>query len=500
MTKYMRFIGVFLMVMFLIAIIPMQGNEGGDENKAPTPLEILAAYAHDAQFEEFPPEVVKRAKFLILDNVGCALGGTQIDVGRKFLRVGAHWQGNPESTVIGTGDKISCMSAAYVNTQVANALDFDDTYDLYPPGHPGNSLVQSAIAVGEAEGASGKELLTAVILGYEVGLRIGRGEGGFDWQNSSYFGSVTRGVIAVAGRLRKLNLDELKGAFYHALEYRIPHKHDKFDIPTNLIIPEIKSNFGFYVMEGLLATRLAQQGITAYPSALDNDLKGWYLGGGEVKEYDQLTKGLGKVYRLMEVSFKPTPSCRLTHAPIGTLWEALDRKPVKAKDIEQIVVKWPKRLDRPDWEVEMEAQFSVQCAMALAAAGVEPGPQWWTNNKFNDPEIKELAAKIKLENDPEAEELEIRESKPKCTVIVTFKNGQVKKATTHGILGDPDRPLSEEELIEKFKANSRGIFNETQINGILDKLLNLEKLPKVSDLTKMLVSLNVTMELENKEK
>jgi 2-methylcitrate dehydratase PrpD len=493
-----RIVRVF--VIFLVAFVVFTFAEENKKEKAkdkdstPKPIEILSAYVNTAQFNDFPDDVVRRTKYLILDNIGCALGGTQTEIGKKYLRVSANWQGAPESTVMGTGTRVSCMNAAYVNAQLANVLDFDDTYDLYSPGHPGNAIVQTAIALGEAVDASGEELLIAVILGYEVCLRIGRAEGPIDWQFSIYVDAMTRGTTTVSSRLLKLDQEEICSAFHHAIELIFPPQRQKFDVPTDTPVPETKSNFGLYAMQGILAARLGQQKVTGWNTLLDVDLQKWYLSGGEVEGYDILTGGLGKIYRTMEVSFKPTPSCRLTHAPITALWQALDHKPIKAKDIEQIEIKGVKRLDRPQWEIEMEAQFSMQCAIAMAALGIEPGPKWYTTGKFKDQEVRELAAKVKLENDPEAEEMELREGKVTCTVTVKFKDGTVKKATIHQVKGAPGNPMTEEELKAKFKANTIDIFSEAQVNQIIDTVLNLEKLPKVSDLTKLLRSPKVTIE------
>ena len=499
MVRALRFFVIMLSVCVVFAFAEENKKEKAKEkDSTPKPIEILAAYVKTAQFKDFPDDVVRRARYLILDNIGCALGGTQMELGKKYLRVSANWKGAPESTVMGTGTRVSCMNAVYVNAQLANVLDFDDTYDLYSPGHPGNALVQTAIALGEAVGASGEDMLTAVILGYEVCLRIGRAVGPIDWQFSIYMDSMTRGTTTVSSRLLKLDQEEICSAFYHAMELLLPPQRQKYDVPTNTPVPETKSNFGLYAMQGILAARLGQQKVTGWDTLLDGDLKKWYLSGGEVEGYDILTGGLGKIHRIMEVSFKPTPSCRLTHAPVTALWKALDHKPVKAKDIEQIVIKFVKRLDRPQWEIEMEAQFSIQCAIALAALGVEPGPKWYTTGKFKDPEVRELAAKIKLENDPEAEELEIREGKVKCTATVKFKDGTVKKATIHHVKGAPGNPMTEEELKAKFRSNTIDILSEAQISQIIDTVLNLEKLPKVSDLTKLLSSPEVTIE-KNKE-
>jgi 2-methylcitrate dehydratase PrpD len=486
---------VFLLVVFMVFAFPGESKEiAKDKGSTPKPIELLSAYVNTAQFNDFPDDVVRRAKYLILDNIGCALGGTQTDIGKKYLKVAANWKGIPESTVMGTGTRVSCMNAAYVNAQLANVLDFDDTYDYYSPGHPGNALVQTAIALGEAVDASGEELLTAVILGYEVSLRIGRALGSIKWQMPMFLDSMTRGTSTVASRLLKLDQKEICNALHHAIEIPLPAERHRFDLPAGITVPETKSNYGLDCIRGILAARLAQQGVTTMKGMLDGDIKQWYLTGGELEGFDILTGGLGKIYRIMEMSFKPTPSCRLSHAPITALRKALDHKPVNAKDIEQIEIKFVKRLDRPKWEIMMEAQFSMQCVVALAALGIEPGPKWYTTGKFKEPEVRELAAKVKLENDPEAEEMELREGKVKCTVMVKFKDGTVKKATIHQIKGAPGNPMTEEELKAKFRANTIDIYSEAQVVRIIDTVLNLEKLPKVSDLTKLLISPKVTIE------
>ena len=120
--------------------------------------------------------------------------------------------------------------------------------------------------------------------------------------------------------------------------------------------------------------------------------------------------------------------------------------------------------------------------------------------KFKDPEVRELAANVKLENDPEAEEMELREGKVKCTVTVKFKDGTVKKATIYHVKGAPGNPMTEDELKAKFRTNTIDIFSEDQVARIIDTVLNLEKLPKVSDLTKLLSSPEITLKKVNKKK
>jgi catechol 2,3-dioxygenase-like lactoylglutathione lyase family enzyme len=145
-----------------------------------------------------------------LDSLGCSLGGAQTAVGQKYIATAGAFGGNPESTVIGGGARISCIYAAYVNSLLNVALDYDDTY-LYALSHPGGPVIHAALAAADMVHASGKEFLTAIITGYEVSIRIGRAlrsmtlEGGLRRVLFSSAFTVF-GAAASAGKL--MGLDE----------------------------------------------------------------------------------------------------------------------------------------------------------------------------------------------------------------------------------------------------------------------------------------------------
>ncbi len=484
MRKKARLIVIFLTASLLIAFPTARAKKRSPATNA---NEIFAKYLKEAQFDDFPPEVIEKAKFLILDSIGCALGGTQTNLGKSYLELAKNWGGGLESTVIGDGAKVTIMNAAYVNTQLANLLDFDDTYDFYPPGHPGSEIIQTALAMGEAINASGKEFLTAVILGYEITLRAGRAAGSILWQSTLNTSSGILGPAAVSSRLLNLDREAISNAFRLAQSGGInppkPHKHD---IPKSMVVPKIKGHYGIRSLQGILAARQAQQGLTGWKGLLDFDRKAWYLAGGEVDNYDILTQGLGKTYRILEVSFKPTPSCRWSHVPITAAWEALENKPVKGEEISEILIKGVERLKRYNWETMLQAQFSIPCAVALAISGEEPGPGWYTTGRFKDADIRDLASKVKFEHDPRAEELELKEGKMICTVEIRFKDGKVKKASIDKIKGAPDNPMSDDELKAKFRANATSVIGEAQIEQVIDMILNLEKLTELSLLTALL--------------
>lgn len=484
MKKALNLFFILLLCSYATAVQSEQAKKGSSEANV---LEIYAKYLTEAQFSDFPAEVVERAKYLILDSIGCAIGGAQTEIGKKFMNLAKSWSGGKEATLLGNGAKVSIMSAAYANTQLANLLDYDDTYDFYPPGHPGCTIIQTALAMAEETDASGKDFLTAVILGYEVCCRAGRAAGSILWGNTVNTSSDTLGATSAACRLLGLDCESAERALAFAARtqggFPRPYKHD---IPAGMVVPEVKGEYGQRALHGILAARQGQHGLTAWKTILDGDLKSWYLAGGNPNGYHILTEGLGTDYRILEVSFKPTPSCRWTHVPITAAWQALDQKPVIGDEIAEIVIKGVNRLQRYEWDSMLEAQFSTPCILALALIGKEPGPGWYTTGRFKDGDIRALAKKIKFEHDPKAEELELKTGKMICTVDIKFKDGTLKSASIDRIKGAPDNPMTDAELRGKFKANAISLIGETKLNKAIDVIMNLEKIKNVSILTAFL--------------
>src|SRR4030042_127750 len=135
--------------------------------------ETLARFIVDTRFEDLPEKIIHEVKRNLLDTIGCAFAGLATDIGLEALTLARTLGGKPESTVIGTGEKTSCALASYVNARMANALDADETLPI--PVHFGNAVMGASLSVGEREGGSGKELITAYAVAYELASRIAMG-------------------------------------------------------------------------------------------------------------------------------------------------------------------------------------------------------------------------------------------------------------------------------------------------------------------------------------
>lgn len=132
----------------------------------------LAKFIHDVKYENLPNNVVERAKTCFLDYVGVALAGYQTELGKIIVSVMKELEGVSESTIIGDGTRIPSVNAAYTNGALAHIHELDDGHRV-AMGHPGAPVISAALAVGEKVGASGKELIEAIVAGYEVFIRVG---------------------------------------------------------------------------------------------------------------------------------------------------------------------------------------------------------------------------------------------------------------------------------------------------------------------------------------
>lgn len=217
----------------------------------------IANYVWQARFGDLPPHVVVKTKELILDSVGCALGATQTETGQTYVKLATTLGGPAEATVIGGRAKVSHPRAAFVNSHLANLLDFDDTHDVYPPGHPGCLIIPGALAVAEAVGASGEELLTSVVLGYEVTLRLGRALGSNLWQAGHLPLTSLVGPAVAAAKLLDLDRATVRNtldilSLQSGLTVAAP-KRRKADISSSLTLGNLKGGYGKAAEQGVLA-------------------------------------------------------------------------------------------------------------------------------------------------------------------------------------------------------------------------------------------------------
>jgi 2-methylcitrate dehydratase PrpD len=451
--------------------------------------DIISKYLGKVKYNKLPKDVIEKAKLCILDSIGCALGGSATNKGEIVISsLLAGERGF--STIFGREKKTSLASAVFINSTLSNILDFDDTYI----GHPGATIVPVALNIGEYTNASGKEAITAVVLAYEVAIRIGLGlrptverkyvHGHGTWQ--------VFGAVVTASKLLGLNTGEIANALGIAgASAPLP---SVMKTVYGLTGPTMaKNNYGTASEVGVRSALLARSGFTGPKDIFDGETGFWRMISTNHTDLDKvLNKTLGIGYRILNNTFKPYPCCRLIHSSIDAILNVVNNNDINLSDIEKILIKTISPLCRPPFSSQtpknmIEGQFNAPYVITCALLNIN-SLEWYERKNMLDESLSEVTKKIEFEVDSNADKL-FREDPGAilATALVYLKNGKDYLKEVLIPKGDPRNPLITEDLIKKFKRLAFKVLdNEYQVMSLINMIMKLEKLENVNELTKIL--------------
>jgi len=434
--------------------------------------EDVARFIAEASFDRLPLDVITQAKVAIRDTLGVALAAHKDRAVQVAQRVATAMNGRQESTLMGIGVKVPCNIAAWVNAIMATTLDMDDGAmgTAGHKGHFGGIVVPSSLAVAERQNATGKGLIEAVVVGYEVGLRTGwiMGKAG----NIPISGAVgVYGAAAAAVKLLGLSPKEIVDALGIA-EGHSPH-------PSWETIFEqrgmVKEAMGWAAMTGVTGALLAQEGFGGPRTIYD------------LPNYDKKPLGtLGKEWEILGLYFKPYCACRSCHAPLDGVLELVQEHNLNVDDILSITVGVPAALVegfakyRP--ATIWQAQYSMPFTIGAALADKEVGPEQIVESRLGDKAILSVADKVKLVADPEVDGL--RPGSMGAKVKIETKGGRNFETLIRYPRGEPQNPLNEEELSGKFRKlaiMAMGADRAEDLSKCLDRLENLRSINELVD-------------------
>jgi len=446
----------------------------------------LAKFVHDLKYENLPDNVVEKAKICFLDYLGVALAGYQTELGKTVVSVMKGLGGVSESTIIGDGTRIPAVNAAYANGALAHVHELDDGHRM-AMGHPGAPVISAALAMGERVGASGKELIEAIVAGYEVFIRVGTAA------NPSHFrrGFHTTGTCgalaaaAAAGKLLGLNIDELG----NAIGIAATQASGLMEVTRgeSVIKPLQPARAA---QSGVLSALLAQKGLTAPESILDGE-SGFLRAYSDEYSLDVILKDLGKTYRITEVYFKFHASCRHTHPAIDAILELKHKHNISPQDVKEVEV----RTYSASYEVcgrEYEpktpatAKFSIPYCVAIALMYGRVTPELFTFDKIRDKNVLALARRVRVVPDPELDKLVPRERGAKVKVYLS--SGGFLETYVRNPYGEPETPPTSNDLKNKFKSLTSAILPTQSIIELLDLI---DHLNNVSDIRTITTKLHV---------
>ncbi|MDB4443948.1 MmgE/PrpD family protein [bacterium] len=446
---------------------------------------VLADYVAGATFEQLPKEVVNSTKRLILDDIGCALGGFTMSGGKILIDFAKELGGDREATIIGEGKKVSCILAAGVNAQMAGVLDFNENWKV---GHVGSAIAEAGISVGERLGSNGSDIINAIVVGYETSTRIAEGVWSRQRMASKFRPNSWQvfGPAITAAKL--LNLDADKIAQTIGIAGGIAPTLNvlrAMERPSHMI----KTGDFWWCWAGITAAFLAWKGFAGIPYWLDGD-KGYWTMISDTCNWEAMTHGLGVDYHIVNhIHFKPWSTCRHMHCGLELTLNILRDERLNPDDIEKILFKSHSLVCSPPFDdprpIEIwDAVFSVPWSISLAAYGHQPGPDWYAEERFRDTKIINLAEKVKLQPLAEADKSFQEKGLPGAIAEVTLKaRGKVYTRRQEGMKGSPQRPLSDTELKNKFRSLALRVVSEDQTEKLIENISRFEGLDNVKTLT-----------------
>jgi 2-methylcitrate dehydratase PrpD len=443
-----------------------------------TASEALAAFAARLRFGDLPADVVAKAKRHVLDVIGVALASSTLPFAAMALRAAGSVGGHPGGgTVIGRSERLAPVWSAFVNGTFAHGIDFDDTH----PGavvHPSASVVPAALAGAEARDTDGHSLLAAIAVGLESAVRLGLAAGG-SFHDRGFHPTGLCGALAcslVAGKLADLDA----GRLAHALGLAASMAAGSLEFLTDGSWSK-RIHAGWAAHGGIVAAELAAQGFSGPRQSLDGRF-GFYrshLGDGGW-DLERVTRNLGERWEMMDIALKPYPCCHFNHAFIDCAAAARSAPLFDVERIERIdchihprqmpVVCEPaqsKRAPQSEYDAKFSLPYAVGCMLARGHVDVDD----FTDESIRDRRILSLAAKTTCEADPSVDYPRLFPGR----LRITFTGGRTDEWSEPINRGSAERPLSDDEVKEKFRRNASRALSPGQVERLIDVVEKLEQ-------------------------
>lgn len=442
----------------------------------------LARWATELEFTDIHESAVHEAKRFLLDSLGCALGGYRQEDVRIALDVLFEIGGTGPATVFGTGRKLDVVSAALANALMIRVLDYNDIYWQQDPSHP-SDIIPAAIAMGERQDLSGKELIVGIVLGHELEMRLceaaipGIRERGWHHATLTAFAAPV-----VAGRMLRLSPEQIQ----HAIGIS-GSRHATLGAVTAGKLTMMKNTVDpLATQSGVLAALLAERGYTGPEHVIDGK-EGLFRVFGPAWEPNVLTDGLGESWRISRCGMKAFPTEALTHAPISAVLELVQQHDLKPEQIARVHVRSLARAadilaDPSKYEPTSKetADHSLPYVIAAAIVDRQVTPEQFEPERIADPVIRAQLRKVEVTADPEIERL--FPALQRVIVTIDLVDGSSFTTQLDYPKGDPRNPLTDAEIEAKFDALTARVLSREARRRLIDAVWSLDMLNSVADL------------------
>ena len=442
----------------------------------------LATFVADLTFEDLPPEITERAKRLILDVTGNIIRARNDAESTPSLISAVEKLGlaDGKCSVMGDGRSYAPPAAALINGTLAHSLDFDDTHAAGSI-HSSAPIVPAALAAAQMSDASGKELIAAVVAGYEIQIRLSLALDPTAHYDRGFHPTATCGVFgaaAAAGKLLGMDADGIQNAFGIALSQAAGSMEFLNDGAWTK-----RSHVGQAAQNGLICAVMAAEGFKGVRQAFEGRA-GFLHAYSPVSDPDKAVEGLGEFWETMQIAVKPYPSCRYSHAAIDGIVSLMKEHEFKADEVEEVEIGLPetgwKIIGGPDDKTNphsvVEGQFSMPFCAAVALR--EGGLAWDDYKKhLKNDNTRALMRKVRSVVDARAE----AEFPANMSAVARIRTVSSEFETLVVVpRGEPDNFLDDEDFRAKFNGLCAPYLGEADTTRLADSLLALEKANSVS--------------------
>ncbi len=446
----------------------------------------LALYTEKLNYENLSEDVVKSTKLFILDFLLSAMAGYKINKRFSDALVGVYTElgGNEQSSVMFYNKKLSTVDAAFLNAAFGHGADIDDGHRS-AQGHPGVVTIPAVLALAEAYGLKGKDIITAVVVGYEFFIRFGQTvnpyhvEKGF--HTTGTIGTIAAG--AAAAKVLGLSTEQIK----NTLGFSCMQASGLLEVVESNQMSKVV-NPGKAAANGVFAALLAKTDVKS-PLNVIEGRKGFLNAFAPEANYDILTEELGLIHKIKSAYIKPYPSCRHAHGTIDAAINLRQKAGFKTSEIEHVKIYVyptaikitgnifePKNVD--------EAKFSLKYNLAVALTkGGFTLKDLDVDNTMND-DILSVIRKTEIIRDDSLEnrELGIRGAR----VEILMKDGSTSMNQVNLPKGDPETQVTNDDMMSKMASCAEGMFDKKRQMEIFDCINHIDEIEDIGTLFELL--------------
>lgn len=440
----------------------------------------LAQYVAGLAYDKIPASAIVAAKRITLDYLGVTLAAVRYPAGKLIAEYVRDLGGAPRSTVVGTDIVTSAPNAALANGTLSADMELDD---VHPSAnlHASSVFLSAALPVAEACGATGKEWLTAVVAGYDVGCRLSKAMGDRNQYARGFHPTAVSGIFgatAAAAKLLKLDAPTIVSAFgltgcqaAGLLTWEQEQEHFTKCFQS-----------GVPARSAVTAVELASRGYVGAPDTLDGKYNVFDTFAGH-RNFPALVEGLGTWFEVEHTGYKFYACCRGIHSTLDAVFELSRAHGLGAGDIESIAVWLSDQtaaiVDNPDLTTH-----NLQHVVAAALHDGKVHREQCSAERRRDPSVRALASRITVSTDPE-----LTKAYPErwgTKVAIHTKDGREHRLTLDDPQGTDARPAKEEDLIAKFRQMAGTVLPPERVDHLVETVNQLERLPTMQPLTRLL--------------